>query len=112
MSGNYLRTAWRNLRAHKVYAAINIFGLAVGIATTLIIFFVIHYEVCYDNFQSRKDRICCMVNGYINPGNGEVAGQFSNEFTPLIFVIIVWLTVGYKAAKAAIANPVKSLRTE
>ncbi len=30
----------------------------------------------------------------------------------LISVIIAWLTVGYKAIKAAIANPVKSLRTE
>ncbi len=30
----------------------------------------------------------------------------------LVSVIIAWLTVGYKAIKAAIANPVKSLRTE
>ncbi|TMI86444.1 MAG: FtsX-like permease family protein, partial [Bacteroidetes bacterium] len=30
----------------------------------------------------------------------------------LISIIIAWLTVGYKAIKAAIANPVKSLRTE
>jgi hypothetical protein len=30
----------------------------------------------------------------------------------MISVIIAWITVGYKALKAAIANPVKSLRTE
>jgi ABC-type antimicrobial peptide transport system permease subunit len=30
----------------------------------------------------------------------------------IISVIIAWITVGYKAIKAAIANPVKSLRTE
>jgi ABC-type antimicrobial peptide transport system permease subunit len=30
----------------------------------------------------------------------------------IISVIIAWMTVGYKAIKAAIANPVKSLRTE
>jgi putative ABC transport system permease protein len=27
-------------------------------------------------------------------------------------VIIAWITVGYKAVRAAVANPVKSLRTE
>jgi ABC-type antimicrobial peptide transport system permease subunit len=30
----------------------------------------------------------------------------------LVSIVIAWLTVGYKALKAAIANPVKSLRTE
>ncbi|HEU4861232.1 MAG TPA: FtsX-like permease family protein, partial [Chitinophagaceae bacterium] len=30
----------------------------------------------------------------------------------IISIIIAWITVGYKAIKAAIANPVKSLRTE
>ncbi len=32
--------------------------------------------------------------------------------TILISVVIAWLTVGYRAIKAAVANPVKSLRTE
>ena len=77
MFKNYFKTAGRNLLKHKAYSAINIFGLAVGIATSLIIFLVIHYETSYDNFQSRKDRICRVVTDYREHSNGEVTGHES-----------------------------------
>ena len=77
MIKNNFKIAWRNLRSRKAYAAINISGLAVGIASSLIIFLVIHYEMSYDGFQSRKDRICRVVTTYSKPGNGEVTGHQS-----------------------------------
>lgn len=100
MFKTYYKTAWRNLKSHKAYAAINIFGLAVGIAASLLIFVVIHYETTYDSFASNKDRICRVVTTYTNASNGEVTGHESavtlslpdalrNDF-PQLKVSAVW----------------------
>lgn len=51
MIKNYLKIAWRNIIRHKVYAAINISGLTVGIAACLLIFVVVRYELSFDTFQ-------------------------------------------------------------
>lgn len=83
MFKNYFKTAWRHIKSHKAYAAINIFGLAVGIAASLLIFIVIHYETSYDNFEFNKDRICRVVTTYQNPANGEITGHESAVPTPL-----------------------------
>ncbi|MGC4035816.1 MAG: ABC transporter permease [Chitinophagaceae bacterium] len=61
MIRNYLKIAWRNLIRHKAYSAINITGLAVGIAACLLIFVVVQYELSYDKFQSNYDRIYRIV---------------------------------------------------
>ena len=37
MLRNYLTIAWRNLRKHKLYTAINVVGLAIGIAACVVI---------------------------------------------------------------------------
>ena len=42
---------------HKVYAFINISGLAVGIAACIILFTVVKYELSYDTFQPNYKRI-------------------------------------------------------
>jgi hypothetical protein len=57
MIKNYFIIAWRNITRHKAYAAINIAGLAVGIAACLLLFIVITYELSYDKFQPNYDRI-------------------------------------------------------
>jgi len=57
MIRNYFRIAWRNIRRHKAYAAINIGGLAIGIAASLILFAVIRYELSYDRFQPNFKRL-------------------------------------------------------
>ncbi|MEP6749723.1 MAG: ABC transporter permease [Bacteroidota bacterium] len=57
MIKNYFRIALRNLAKHKVYAIINVAGLATGIAACLLIFVVVTYELGYDKFQKNYSRI-------------------------------------------------------
>lgn len=61
MFRNYVRIAFRNLARHKVYAAINISGLAVGIAACLLLFTVISYEWSYEKFQPNFKQVYHVV---------------------------------------------------
>ncbi|HKB45959.1 MAG TPA: ABC transporter permease [Chitinophagaceae bacterium] len=57
MIKNYLKTAFRNLKRNKSYAIINVLGLAIGIAASLMIFLVIQFETSFDNFHKKKNSI-------------------------------------------------------
>ncbi|HEV8505558.1 MAG TPA: ABC transporter permease [Chitinophagaceae bacterium] len=57
MFKNYFKTAFRNLKRNKSYALINVLGLTVGIAASLLIFLVIQYETSFDNFHKKKNGI-------------------------------------------------------
>lgn len=61
MFKNYFKTAWRTLVRHKSFSVINIAGLAVGIASCLLLFTVIKYELSYDRFQPNYGRIYHVV---------------------------------------------------
>src|ERR1700712_2674706 len=57
MVKNYFKIAWRNILRHKAYSGINIFGLAIGIASCLLILQYVSFELSYENFQVNKDRV-------------------------------------------------------
>ena len=61
MFKNYFKIAIRNIARHKAFAAINISGLAIGIAACLLLFTVITYELSYDKFQPNYKRIYHIV---------------------------------------------------
>ena len=61
MIKNYLKIAFRNLWKHKVFSAINIFGLTVGMTASFLIFLYVHFELSYDTFHSKADRIYRVV---------------------------------------------------
>lgn len=61
MFKNYFTIAWRNIRRHKSYAAINISGLAVGMAACVLLFIVVQYELSYEKFQPNYNRIYQIV---------------------------------------------------
>jgi putative ABC transport system permease protein len=50
MIRNYLKVAFRNITRHKAFSILNVFGLAVGIASCLLLFLVVKYELGYDKF--------------------------------------------------------------
>src|SRR6185436_6848897 len=57
MIRNYFKIAWRNITRHKAYSAINILGLAIGIAACLLILQYVSFELSYEDFQVNKDRV-------------------------------------------------------
>jgi len=61
MIKNYLKIAIRNLRKHKGYSFINIFGLAVGLATCILILLWVQDEVSYDRFHTNLDSLYRVV---------------------------------------------------
>jgi|GEM_PF-3523736 len=63
MLKNYIKIAWRNLRARKTYTAINIIGLAVGLAACFLIGLYVQDELSYDEFHPKQIvRIACCAN--------------------------------------------------
>jgi putative ABC transport system permease protein len=66
MFGNYLRTALRNLTKYKGYSLINIAGLALGIACSLLMLFHIKDELNWDNQFPKSDRIYRITNEYFS----------------------------------------------
>lgn len=61
MIKNYLKIAFRNLWRHKVYSFINIMGLTVGITACFLIFLYVRFEISYDKFHTKGDRIYRLV---------------------------------------------------
>ena len=57
MLKNFFKIAFRNLWRNKGFSAINIFGLAIGMASATLILLWIQNEVSYDRFHKNKDTL-------------------------------------------------------
>ena len=57
MIKNYIKTTFRTLAKNKVYSALNIMGLALGLAACLFIIQYVEYEYSYDKFHSNHEDI-------------------------------------------------------
>lgn len=73
MLTNYIKIAWRNLIRNKAFSAINIAGLAIGLATCLLISLFVLDELSYDRFNEKADRIVRVIF------RGSSAGGKMNE---------------------------------
>jgi len=77
MIRNYFMVAWRNLVRYKIYSAINITGLAVGLAACMLIVLYVGHESGYDRFHKNADRIF-WVQTKLKLGNDSVFMPFLN----------------------------------
>ena len=62
MLHNYLSVALRNLRRHPAYSLINIAGLAIGMATCILILLYIQDELGYDRYHPHAERVYRIVD--------------------------------------------------
>lgn len=87
MLKNYATVAVRNLRKRRFYTAINVGGLAVGMAACLLIFQYVTFEQSYDAFHADADRLYRMINISERPN-----GTFVEPFT--------WANIGPEAVES------------
>ena len=57
MIKNYFKIAFRNIIRHKAFAAINIAGLAIGMACSIFILLWVQNELSYDRFHKNANEI-------------------------------------------------------
>ncbi|MBS1661642.1 MAG: ABC transporter permease [Bacteroidetes bacterium] len=81
MLKTYFLVAMRVLRRNKAYSLLNILGLSIGVAASILIFLVIRWETGYDSYQKNKDRVFRVVTTTLNRSNGEVTEQ--HAYAPL-----------------------------
>lgn len=96
MFKNYLLVAYRNLVRNKPAAAINIGGLAVGMAAAMLIGLWIFNELSFDTYHENYSRIAQVMqhekyNGTVNtsktiplPLEGELRKNYSNDFKHIV----------------------------
>ncbi len=75
MFSNYLKIAWRNLVRNKVYSAINIGGLAVGMAVAMLIGLWVYDELTFNTYHNRYERIAQVMQ------HQTVDGQISTNYS-------------------------------
>lgn len=72
MIRNYLKTGFRSLLKNMAFTAINVFGLAMGLAICLLIVFYVLDELSYDRFNTKSERIY-RVNTDLKAGTAETS---------------------------------------
>ena len=85
---NHLKTAIRNLLRYKQYSLINVIGLAIGLASAILIYFIIQSEFLFNTHNENLDRIyrinkCYSINNEykINPSTPyPLSAEVKNRF--------------------------------
>ena len=75
MIRNFIKIAWRNITRQKGYTLINLIGLAIGIASCLLIVLWIQQEYSFNRFNKKIDRIYRVIQ------SGEMNGQGYSSYT-------------------------------
>jgi putative ABC transport system permease protein len=61
---NYFKIGFRNLIKNKTYASINLVGLTVGVAASVLLFFYIQHQLSVDKFHEHKDSVFRVIRTF------------------------------------------------
>lgn len=75
MLKNYFTVGWRNIVRSKGYSFINVSGLAIGLAATILILLWVQNEISYDRFHANAGRIHQLYSRDMNNGKVDVWGN-------------------------------------
>jgi len=100
MWASHARAAWRSLIKHRSYTLINLTGLSLGLAASLIILLHVRYELGYDNWLPGADRAFVLqqwviggddpnVTPGVNPMTSYVSGERLRQFPQIDRVVYV-----------------------
>ncbi len=81
MIKSYLITTFRNFLRNKNYTLINIIGLSIGITSCIIIFLLVTYDLAFDKFHSKYNRIYRVVHHSENASGVDLNGVTPYPFT-------------------------------
>ena len=57
MYKSYFKIGWRNMLRQRVYSAINIGGLTIGLTSFILVLLYVQHELTYDQFHKNADRL-------------------------------------------------------
>lgn len=86
MFKNYFKIAIRNLIKYKTYSTINILGLAIGMASCILILLFVQDEISYDKYHDKADRIYRVTREWFNSDGASSLhlGHVAPPIAPLI----------------------------
>lgn len=76
MINNHLKIGYRNLLKYRNYSLINLLGLSLGLAASIILYRVVAYENSFDSFHDKKDNL------YFLAEKTETYGSYYQTRTP------------------------------
>lgn len=74
---NYWNSALRNLKKKKGFSAVNILGLAIGMAAAMLILTYVAFEYSFDDMHSKRDRIFRVESRFYE--NGELTDDWASS---------------------------------
>src|SRR5260370_41494144 len=90
MIKNYLKTAFRSFKRHKLFTLINIIGLSIGVSAALVIYLIVHFDFTFDKFHKDTDHVYRVVSQFTFQGdksyNGGVCGPLTQNVNQVVGV--------------------------
>src|SRR5690606_19031278 len=83
---NYFKIVFRNAQKHPMYVLINLIGLAIGMAVSIVILLYVQFELSYDKYHPDADRIFRVSRAWTN-ADGQTSlhlGHTAPPFGPLL----------------------------